>query len=588
MSAAPKDSTRRPAHLRAVPSPMVAMDPDGDAVEAAMLFSLMSPEMATQEVKSALSLLLPEHLHNPANGSVFAAMQALDAAGVTIEPVTIAEKLRHVPPPVGGWDRYLSETIPADGATAQARPSEYARILIEKWRQRQAMQASTEMIVSVRAGTPYQEASDALREKLLAIESVHASTTTVSASVTRDIVAEVWTSIANASNKPTGLSWGFAGLDERIGRIQQPSYIVIGGRSGQGKTQIAWQTGLNIAGVETRQEIESHLARMGDAPQWGQYARELKEKLDSAPELRDGVYYASYEMLRTKLLSRGICVEANVPPKMVTSGKIPRERNPRFDGSECPGCGAEYRGDAYDGLPKNGRGQPVCRTCAARERSTEQAPEVVALPSPFERLTAAANLISSLPIFVDDQKCEPKKLADRFRRVRDLAAEGKMVTKDGHPYPKCNVRTLVIDSIQDTPAPPGPSNRNRTTEIQDTSKGIMDDIMKACGVGVIGLAKLTRTIDKQKDRRPQLADIRECGDIEYHADEIFFVHREQYYLRENTPANLRNIAEVIHGKGRSGLDLEAPPTKLWFAGGMFFDGPPQGWQAWEDEFGQNR
>lgn len=588
MTAALKQTAGRPPHLRAVPAPPVAMDPDGNAVEAAMLFALMSPDMATQEITSALALLSADQLHNPANGSVFAAMQTLAAEGVTIEPVTVAEKLHHVPPPLGGWDRYLSETIPTEGAAAQARPSEYARILIEKWRKRQAMQASAEMIVAVRGGMSYQDACDVLREKLLAIENEHASATSVSASVTRDIVAEVWTDIANAGSKPTGLSWGFVGLDERIGRIQQPSYIVIGGRSGQGKTQVAWQTGLNIAGEQTRQEIESHLARMGDAAQWQQHIRELKEKLDSAPELRDGVYYASYEMLRKKLLARGICTEANVPIKMVTSGKIPRDRNPRFDGSECPGCGADYRGDAYDGLPKNSRGEPVCRNCAARERSTEQAPAVVALPSPFERLTAAANLISSLPIFVDDQKCEPKKLADRFKRVRDLAAEGKMVTKDGRAYPKCHVRTLMIDSIQDTPPPPGPSNRNRTTEIQDTSRSIMDDIMKECGVGVIGLAKLTRTIDKQKDRRPQLADIRECGDIEYHADEIFFVHREQYYLRENTPANQRNIAEVIHGKGRSGLDLEAPPTKLWFAGGMFFDAPPQGWQAWEDEFGQGR
>ena len=215
MSAAPKQTANRAPHLRAVPSLMVAMDPDGAAVEAAMLFALMSPEMATEEIRSALALLTSEQLHNPATGSVFAAMQALATEGTTIEPVTVAEELRHMPPPLGGWDRYLTEVIPAEGAAAQARPSEYARILIEKWRKRQAMQASTEMIASVRAGTSYQDASDALREKLITIEGAHASAMSISASVTRDIVAEVWSDIANAGNKPTGLSRGFAGLDER-------------------------------------------------------------------------------------------------------------------------------------------------------------------------------------------------------------------------------------------------------------------------------------------------------------------------------------------------------------------------------------
>jgi replicative DNA helicase len=113
----------------------------------------------------------------------------------------------------------------------------------------------------------------------------------------------------------------------------------------------------------------------------------------------------------------------------------------------------------------------------------------------------------------------------------------------------------------------------------------MRDVANALGIAVIGLAKLTREVDKQPNKRPHLKDIRECGDIEYHADEIFFIHREQYYLRENTPPEWRNIAEIIHGKGRMGLDLEAPPARLWFSGGMFFLDLFVGWASWEVDHG---
>jgi replicative DNA helicase len=161
-----------------------------------------------------------------------------------------------------------------------------------------------------------------------------------------------------------------------------------------------------------------------------------------------------------------------------------------------------------------------------------------------------------------------------------------MKTRNGRAYPKCILRTIVIDSIQNMLPPPGASNRSRQVEVQAISRSVLNDVCKACKVSTIGLVQLNRGIDSQKERRPQLKDIREAGDIEYDADEILFVHREQYYLRENTPPELRNIADIVHGKGRSGIDLESAPARLWFAGGMFFDGPAEGWAAWEEKHGQ--
>lgn len=525
--------------------------PAAPQVEAAVLYSAMSPEMRTPELVAALALLRPEHFFVPQNARVFEAVQALLAEGASVDRVLLCERLRAVPAPVGGWMRYLSETIAIDGVHAEAPASEYASVLLEKWRLRETIRIGENLIAQAHGNAESVGLGGQARDALTALARAHS--TDVPAATTYDTVHDAWETIAVAqSGKVVGVSWGFQGLDARLGRLQQPSYIIVGGRSGQGKTQLGWQTCLNLATTPA----------------------------DPETGLREGAYIAEFEMHRKPFLLRGICIEADWPMKRVQSGDIPAERVPWRDGAQCPACGRDYRFDTYNALPSNSRNAKVCRSCAVNAATVDAAPEVEAMPSPLERINAAAAMISSAPIFIDDQPCCPRVLADRFKRVRDLAAEGKMKTRAGREYPKCMVRTMVLDSIQDTPAPPGPSQRNRTTEIQDASRSVMNDLVKGCNIAVIALAKLTRAIDKQKDRRPQLSDIRECGDIEYHADEIAFVHREQYYLRDKTPPEQRNIAEIIHGKGRGGLDLEAPPMRLWFAGGMFFDTPPEGWEAW--------
>ena len=87
---------------------------------------------------------------------------------------------------------------------------------------------------------------------------------------------------------------------------------------------------------------------------------------------------------------------------------------------------------------------------------------------------------------------------------------------------------------------------------------------------------------KYKDKKPQLADLRESGSIEQDADVVMFVYREAYYLerKEPRPATVEhaewqakmnevsNLAEIIIGKQRHGptgnvmLEFEAMFTKF--------------------------
>jgi replicative DNA helicase len=75
-------------------------------------------------------------------------------------------------------------------------------------------------------------------------------------------------------------------------------------------------------------------------------------------------------------------------------------------------------------------------------------------------------------------------------------------------------------------------------------------LSKKLNIPIITLAQVNREVEKKADKRPSLADLRESGDIEAAADVVMFIHREDYYKKENNTND--SISEIIVAKNRNG------------------------------------
>jgi replicative DNA helicase len=111
---------------------------------------------------------------------------------------------------------------------------------------------------------------------------------------------------------------------------------------------------------------------------------------------------------------------------------------------------------------------------------------------------------------------------------------------------------IVIDYLQlMTGASSGAKGfENRTQEVSAISRGLKA-LAKEMKVPVVALSQLSRASEQRGgDKKPLLSDLRESGSIEQDADVVCFIHREEYYDRENE--DLKGKAEIIIAKQRNG------------------------------------
>ncbi|HEY8429600.1 MAG TPA: replicative DNA helicase [Sandaracinaceae bacterium] len=152
----------------------------------------------------------------------------------------------------------------------------------------------------------------------------------------------------------------------------------------------------------------------------------------------------------------------------------------------------------------------------------------------WTRLTSAAGTLTNLPLFIDDTAA--LSIMELRGKARRLKAEH-------------GLGLIVIDYLQLMRA--GSKVESREKEISEISRSLKA-LAKELEIPVMALSQLNRGVETRsgKDKRPQLADLRESGAIEQDADVILFIYREEFYNRDDP--ELRGIAEIIIGKQRAG------------------------------------
>lgn len=156
----------------------------------------------------------------------------------------------------------------------------------------------------------------------------------------------------------------------------------------------------------------------------------------------------------------------------------------------------------------------------------------------FDRLGSIFNDLYSLPIYLVDKR--GLSVSDIKAKARKVAAE---LANQGS-----SLSLIVIDYLQ-LIQPPSETSKNWALVVGEIVREIRD-LAGELDLPIILLSQLNRSVEQRPDRRPQLSDLRDSGNIEEFADVVMFIYRREYYFREE--ADAKGKAEVMVAKNRKG------------------------------------
>jgi replicative DNA helicase len=159
----------------------------------------------------------------------------------------------------------------------------------------------------------------------------------------------------------------------------------------------------------------------------------------------------------------------------------------------------------------------------------------------FPKLTGAAGKLSSAPLFIDDSPA---------LSILQLRAKARRMKQ------QYDIKLFVIDYLQLLHSTARRAQDNRQQEIADISSGVKS-LAKELAVPVIVLSQLNRELEREKNRKPRLSDLRESGAIEQDADVVGLLYKpssddEESVTGEEQEAQAVNLLIAKQRNGPTG------------------------------------
>ncbi len=159
----------------------------------------------------------------------------------------------------------------------------------------------------------------------------------------------------------------------------------------------------------------------------------------------------------------------------------------------------------------------------------------------WEKLARGIHDLSAAKVFIDDTPSLP---------VMELRSKARRLKLEH------DIGLIVVDYMQLLRYPYRSENRQQeVAEITRTLKATARELE----VPILSLAQLSRASEQRSDRRPNLSDLRESGEIEQAADLVMFIYREDYQ-NHDVPQGEGGAGkvEIILGKHRNGPTGQVP------------------------------
>jgi replicative DNA helicase len=155
-------------------------------------------------------------------------------------------------------------------------------------------------------------------------------------------------------------------------------------------------------------------------------------------------------------------------------------------------------------------------------------------PADHRKLSQHAGPLYEAPLLIDDTPAIS---------VLELKAKARHLKKQK------NLALIVVDYLQ--LMSPSVKMESMQQDVALISRSLKS-VAKELDLPVVALSQLSRaTVQRgEKDHRPRLSDLRDSGAIEQDADVVMFVHRDEYYIKDDP--NNKGKAEIIVAKQRNG------------------------------------